>query len=197
MVCLPLAVTAHFCLTRASKIWLVGTDWSTIWRWSERHLTIFCIDEIVPSYVVMPLNSEYAGGVAFPVQVSCCVSGSHNGKKCKKYPISSKNITPFFLVKSQCLFCIYFLLQPWFLQFLIFILILKIVVAFPFPVHQKVAKNTRFCRKIWLFFLVKSQCQGCTLKSFNIFFCHFFHNLFPPHLQKSCGIYFHFRSAKK
>jgi len=26
--------------------------------WSERHLTIFCIDEIVPSYVVMSLNGK-------------------------------------------------------------------------------------------------------------------------------------------
>ena len=56
MGCLPLVVTTHFCLTRGSKRSLNGTDRSAIWWWSERHLTVLCIDEIVPSYVVVQLN---------------------------------------------------------------------------------------------------------------------------------------------
>ena len=32
MGCLPLAVTTHFCLTRGSKRWLVGTDRSATQR---------------------------------------------------------------------------------------------------------------------------------------------------------------------
>ena len=64
------------------------------------------------------------GYVSSSGRVICCISGSQNGKKCKKYPISSKNRTLFFLVKSQCrscviqqifCFCIYFLSQSWFL----------------------------------------------------------------------------------
>ena len=45
-------------LTRDSRRWLVGTDQSAIWRWSERHLTVFCIDEIAPSYVVVQCTSQ-------------------------------------------------------------------------------------------------------------------------------------------
>ena len=56
MDCLPLAVTTHFFLTRGSKRLLVGTDRSTIWQWSEYLLTARCIDEIVPSQVVIHLN---------------------------------------------------------------------------------------------------------------------------------------------
>ena len=33
------------------------TDCSAIWRWLERHLMVFCIDEILPSYVVVQLNN--------------------------------------------------------------------------------------------------------------------------------------------
>ena len=47
-----IAVITHFC----SKRWLVVSDWSAIWWWSEHHLTVFCIDEIVPSYVAICLN---------------------------------------------------------------------------------------------------------------------------------------------
>ena len=49
-LCLSLAVTTHFCLTRGSKRLLVGTDWSTIWRWSECQLMVLCINEIVCYY---------------------------------------------------------------------------------------------------------------------------------------------------
>ena len=58
MGCLPLAVTTYFFLTRGSKRLLVGTDWSAIWRWSKRHLTVLCINEIVPRYVVYLVNSD-------------------------------------------------------------------------------------------------------------------------------------------
>ena len=57
MGCLPLVVTTHFCLTRSSKRLLVGTDRSAIWKLLERHLTVLCINEIVPSYVVVELNN--------------------------------------------------------------------------------------------------------------------------------------------
>ena len=57
MGCLPLAVTTHFCLTRGYKRLLDANDWSAIWQGLERHLTVLCINQIVPSYVVVQLNS--------------------------------------------------------------------------------------------------------------------------------------------
>ena len=110
-------------------------------------------------------------------RVICCISGSQNGKKCKKYPISSKNRTLFFsrqITMSQLchstnfLFLYLFSFTILILVISFFILILKIIVAFPVPVSQKVAKNTRFCRKIWLFFSRQiTMSQLCT-QSFNI-----------------------------
>jgi len=47
MGCLPLAVTTHFCLTKQR-----GTTAHLL----ERHLTVFCIDEILPGYVVYLVN---------------------------------------------------------------------------------------------------------------------------------------------
>ena len=43
---------------RGSKRSLVKTDRSTIWWWSERHLTVLCINEVVPSHVVIRLNEK-------------------------------------------------------------------------------------------------------------------------------------------
>ena len=81
MGCLPLAVTTHFCWTRGSKRWLVGTDWSTIWRWSEPHLTVLCIDEIVPSYVVVQLNGSDATLFAWLPALACYI-------KCACVPVT-------------------------------------------------------------------------------------------------------------
>ena len=110
-------------------------------------------------------------------RVICCISGSQNGKKCKKYPISSKNRTLFFSLQitmsqlchsTNFLFLYLFSFTILILVISFFIHILKIIVAFPVPVSQKVAKNTRFCRKIWLFFSRQiTMSQLCT-QSFNI-----------------------------
>ena len=86
------------------------------------------------------------GYVSSSGRVICCISGSQNGKKCKKYPISSKNRTLFFsrqITMSQLchstnfLFLYLFSFTILILVISFFILILKIIVAFPVPVSQK------------------------------------------------------------
>ena len=56
-----IAVTSHFCLTMCSKRLLVGTDWSAIWRWLERHLMVLFLMRLYLAmflYVSIHRNKE-------------------------------------------------------------------------------------------------------------------------------------------
>jgi hypothetical protein len=109
------------------------------------------LKNLLGTLILDPCHSEFAGaisGVAFAVPVSCCISGS------QKYPISSK-IGLFFssnhnvAVVSFNKFSVYYLFSFTILILVVsfFILILKIVVAFPVPISQKVAKIPDFIEK--------------------------------------------------
>ena len=58
--------------------WTDGTDRGAIWQWLEHHLTIFCTNEIVASYVVVQLNlghtvSLYRYWFFFPFRTLCTI----------------------------------------------------------------------------------------------------------------------------
>ena len=104
----------------------------------------------------------------------------------QKYQISSKNMSIFScqIIMSQFWtesFNNFFVCV--FISFTILVFVLENLILnhFLFPPHfqnccgisnsgqPKVAKHTRFCRKIWLFFLVKSQCHSYRLSHLTFF----------------------------